>query len=71
MLLVLLFNIFQIDETVDLDKQHYMVEKAQEESGGAGEGAGMLETKEVENSLENVEDNLENLKESLNNNENQ
>ena len=48
-----------------------MVEKAQEESGGAGEGAGMLETKEVENSLENVEDNLENLKESLNNNENQ
>eukprot|EP00090_Calanus_glacialis_P041173 TRINITY_DN7237_c0_g1_i1.p1 TRINITY_DN7237_c0_g1~~TRINITY_DN7237_c0_g1_i1.p1 ORF type:complete len:393 (+),score=179.32 TRINITY_DN7237_c0_g1_i1:93-1271(+) len=62
----------QIDETVDLDKQHYLVDKAQEESGGAGEGAGMLKTKEdVENSLENVEDNLDNLKESLNNNDNQ
>ena len=61
----------QIDETVDLDKQHYLVDKAQEESGGAGEGAGMLKTKEdVENSLENVEDNLDNLKESLNNNDN-
>lgn len=61
----------QIDETVDLDKQHYLVDKAQEESGGAGEGAGMFKTKEdVENSLENVEDNLDNLKESLNNNDN-
>ena len=48
------------------------MDKAQEESGGAGEGAGLLKTKEdVENSLENVEDNLENLKESLNNNDNQ
>jgi hypothetical protein len=47
------------------------VDKAQEESGGAGEGAGMFKTKEdVENSLENVEDNLDNLKESLNNNDN-
>ena len=64
------FNIFQIDETVDLDKQHYLVDKAQEESGG--EGAGMFKTKEdVENSLDNVEDNLDNLKESLNNNDNQ
>jgi len=61
----------QIDETVDLDKQHYLVDRAQEESGGAGEGAGLLKTKEdVENSLENVEDNLDNLKESLNNNDN-
>ena len=47
------------------------MDKVQEESGGAGEGAGMLKTKEVENSLENVEDKLENLKESLNNNDNQ
>merc|ERR1719318_1320396 len=62
----------QIDETVDLDKQQYLVDNAQEESGGAGEGAGMLKTKEdVENSLENVEDHLENFKENLNDNENQ
>jgi len=61
-----------IDETIDLDKQHYLVDKAQEESGGAGEGAGVLKTKEnIENSLENVEDNLDNLKESLNNKDNQ
>merc|ERR1711909_203604 len=64
----------QIDETVDLDKQHYLVDKAQEEFGNAGEGAGMTRRKFVENSLENIEkdengDNLESLKESLNNNE--
>merc|ERR1719233_402420 len=62
----------QIDETVDLDKQHYLVDKAQEEFGNAGEGAGMIRRKVVENSLENGEkddngDNLESLKESLNN----
>jgi len=62
----------QIDETVDLDKQHYLVDKAQEEFGNAGEGAGMTRRKFVENSLENIEkdengDNLESLKESLNN----
>jgi len=62
----------QIDETVDLDKQHYLVDKAQEEFGNAGEGAGMIRRKFVENSLENIEkdengDNLESLKESLNN----
>merc|ERR1740137_84894 len=59
----------QIDETVDLDKQHYLVDKAAEDAGGGGEGAGVVETKEeVETSLENggVEDNLDNLKESLN-----
>merc|ERR1719193_2955363 len=60
------------DETVDLDKQHYLVDKAQEELGNAGEGAGMTRRKFVENSLENGEkddngDNLESLKESLNN----
>merc|ERR1719193_2894196 len=70
----------EIDETVDLDKQHYLVDKAQEEFGNAGEGAGMIRRKFVENSLENGEkidnednggslegDNLESLKESLNN----
>jgi len=64
----------QIDETVDLDKQHYLVDKAAEDAGGAGDGAGVVETKEeVETSLENggVEDNLDNLKESLNKQENQ
>merc|ERR1719244_2473166 len=45
----------QIDETVDLDKQHYLVDKAQEEFGNAGEGAGMIRRKIVENSLENGE----------------
>lgn len=62
-----------VDETVDLDKQHYLVDKALEESGGAGEGAGIVKTKEeMETSLEDggVEDNLDNLKESLNNNDN-
>merc|ERR1719244_1466131 len=64
----------QIDETVDLDKQHYLVDKAQEEFGNAGEGAGMTRRKFVESSLENIEkdengDNLESLKESLNNSE--
>jgi len=64
----------QIDETVDLDKQHYLVDKAQEELGNAGEGAGIVKSKLVENSIENGEnvgslegDNLESLKESLNN----
>merc|ERR1719435_22827 len=62
----------QIDETVDLDKQHYLVDKAQEEFRNAGDGAGMNRRKFVENSLENIEkdengDNLESLKESLNN----
>jgi len=64
----------QIDETVDLDKQHYLVDKAAEETGGAGEGAGVVKTKdEVETSLEDggVDDNLDNLKESLNNTEDQ
>jgi len=63
----------QIDETVDLDKQHYLVDKAAEVSGVAGDGAGVVETKEgVESSLENgVADNLDNLKESLNNVETQ
>jgi len=61
----------QIDETVDLDKQHYLVDKAQEDSGEAGEGAGIIKNK-LDNSLENVgvEDNLDSLKESLNNNDN-
>jgi len=61
----------EIDETVDLDKQHYLVDKAQEDSGEAGEGAGRIENK-LENSLENggVEDNLDGLKESLNNKDN-
>eukprot|EP00092_Neocalanus_flemingeri_P029856 GFUD01032414.1.p1 GENE.GFUD01032414.1~~GFUD01032414.1.p1 ORF type:complete len:398 (-),score=176.17 GFUD01032414.1:219-1412(-) len=59
----------QIDETVDLDKQHYLVDKAAEETGGAGEGAEVDKTKEeIETSLEDggVDDNLDNLKESLN-----
>ena len=56
------------------------MDKAQEEFGNAGEGAGMIRRKIVENSLENGEktdnednggslegDNLESLKESLNN----
>jgi len=62
----------QIDETVDLDKQHYLVDKAKEESGEAGEGLAMVNNKFVENSLENggVEDNLDNLKESLNRKDN-
>jgi len=61
----------QIDETVDLDKQHYLVDKAQEDSGEAGEGAGIIKNK-LDNSLENVgvKDNLDSLKESLNNNDN-
>merc|ERR1712106_870261 len=42
----------EIDETVDLDKQHYLVDKAQEDSGEAGDGAGRIENK-LENSLEN------------------
>jgi len=62
----------QIDETVDLDKQHYLVDKAQEEFRNADDGAGMTRRKFVENSLETIEkdengDNLESLKESLNN----
>jgi len=64
----------QIDETVDLDKQHYLVDKAQEELGNAGEGAGIEKSKMLENSIENGDnvgslegDNLESLKESLNN----
>merc|ERR1719481_2524412 len=62
----------QIDETVDLDKQHYLVDKAQEEFGDAGEGAGIIKRKVEGNSFENengdsvVDDNLESLKESLN-----
>ena len=59
---------------MDLDKQHYLVDKAAEDAGGAGDEAGVVETKEeVETSLENggVEDNLDNLKESLNKQENQ
>merc|ERR1719193_735345 len=57
----------QIDETVDLDKQHYLVDKAQEEFGNAGEGAGMIRRKVVENSLESGEkdDNGDNLENSL------
>merc|ERR1719477_284669 len=64
----------QIDETVDLDKQHYLMDKAQEELGNAGEGAGIEKSKMLENSIENGDnvgslegDNLESLKESLNN----
>lgn len=62
----------QIDETVDLDKQHYLVDKALEESVAADDSVGPEKAKdEVENSLENgVADNLDTLKESLNNNEN-
>jgi len=62
----------QIDETVDLDKQHYLVDKALEESVAAEDGVGPEKAKdEVENSLENgIADNLDTLKESLNNNEN-
>jgi len=56
----------QIDETVDLDKQHYLVDKAQEESVD-NEKILPEKSKDLENSLENGgEDNLDNLKESLN-----
>ena len=53
------------------------MDKAQEELGNAGEGAGIMNSKLLENSIENDEngdnvgslegDNLESLKESLNN----
>ena len=48
------------------------MDKAQEDSGEAREGADMAKNNLVENSLENngVEDNLDSLKESLNNNDN-
>ena len=50
------------------------MDKAQEELGNAGEGAGIIKSKLLENSIENGDnvgsfegDNLESLKESLNN----
>jgi len=64
----------QIDETVNMDKQHYLIDKAAEELGEGAEEGQVVKSNEFENNLEEedededgvMKDNLDNLKESLN-----
>jgi len=64
----------QIDETVNVDKQHYLIDKAAEELGAGVEEGQVVKSNEFENNLEEedededgvMKDNLDNLKESLN-----
>jgi len=64
----------QIDETVNMDKQHYLIDKAAEELGEGDEEGQVVKSNEFDNNLEEededddgiMKDNLDNLKESLN-----
>jgi len=64
----------QIDETVNMDKQHYLIDKAAEELGEGDEEGQVGKSNEFDNNLEDededddgiMRDNLDNLKESLN-----